>query len=122
MNIHPHIAELSLQANNRFVEELIEHLNKKDCGRVRTKHQSTIDEIVRFRTNFQLGAEQYLPRKKRRKGLIVSLLVCAAVFLLAWTANGSLERRDQVLQENLFFDPLKGTPYEGQDYYPPEAP
>jgi len=63
--IHPKVAEISHLSNQAYVQELIDYLARKDCGRKRTLHQSTINEIKRFHMNYKLSAEQYVKEESQ---------------------------------------------------------
>lgn len=124
LSIHPKVAEISFWSNDVYKNELIKRLNRKDAGRKRTVHQSTIREIERFHREYELGSEQFIHRKipTLTAGCIS---ICLAVLFLAWfyTWTPDPDMAETIAQERYaashdveFFNPVP----DGADYYTPE--
>jgi hypothetical protein len=79
ITIHPKFAEISYHSNNVYTQELIKHLARKDCGRSRTQHRSSIEEIKAFHNQYTLGAEQYIEPKRKSW---MPLAACALIVLV----------------------------------------
>lgn len=133
--------DLKLRAEmaHNIGHEFIRDLEKDDANRKKSRHKTSVVQLRSLMARYAIEAGQHgieidpvlavmnPPHKTKRAGnrlIALAALIFVAVFVLAAISDKPMARVEQATQEsaevNYFYDPLKGTEYEGQDYLPPE--